>query len=251
MTSLCSVALSDEDLLRFVMDGEDLPPIAMEHLERCITCQKRLKHYRDVNTFYLSHFYRSQCPDTLKLSYYCADILPLKEKMRVEYHLSVCPLCVSECKDIQSCFSPGELADISARCDGDKKSESVMYYRFDEMTLTLRFSYDDNSHAVIDGMLSSCGYTQETLKLCQGMKVELYQKPVNPNKLCEPASEKDNILPCYETCPFLTTVINYHGVLKFCHLPPGEYFMIIYLPETALVIEELCIGTYSASSSPD
>ena len=248
MASLCPVALSDEDLLRFVMDGEDLPPIAMEHLERCITCQKRLKHYHDVNRFYLSHFYRSQCPDTLKLSYYCADILPLREKMRVEYHLTICPLCASEFKDIQSFFSWGELADIRAVCNGDKRSENVMCYHFDEMTLMLRFSYDDNGYAAIDGMVSSSDCTEETLKLCQGMKVELYLKPVNPNKLCEPALEKGNMLPCYETCPFLTTLIDYHGVLKFCNLPPGEYFMIIYLPETALVIEELCIDTYSASS---
>jgi hypothetical protein len=274
MAGLCSIALSDEDLLRFVMDGVALPLTAMEHLEQCVTCQQRLARYNDVNTRGLSLFYRSQCPDSLTLSYYYADILSSEEKVRVAHHVGSCPLCAAELKEIQSSFSPLELADIKITCnaelpdilihaDNDNLASGALlrshkyvqdeqrsapkelsdrpgvhYYRFDEFILMLHFSCDYSGRVVIGGTLSSMCVHDASSTHC-GVKVELYRHILIP-EMYEQVMEKDSI-PTYATYPFLTTVLDNHGELEFCDVPLGDYFMIVYLPETALVVEELHI----------
>src|SRR5438105_3764701 len=96
MDSLHTEAPTDEELLAFALDGEELPEKARRHLDQCEICQRRLSMYQQANTFLVSHLYRSQCPTGTQLSYYCAGMLSEDERMRIAGHIMDCPLCTAE-----------------------------------------------------------------------------------------------------------------------------------------------------------
>ena len=96
MDCLNSIAPTDEELISLALDEEALPEEANNHLQQCETCQQRLARYKQVNTYLLSHLYRSQCPSGQELSLYCADLLPADERMRIANHVKECPLCTTE-----------------------------------------------------------------------------------------------------------------------------------------------------------
>src|SRR6516225_12221254 len=96
MDCINSIAPTDEELISMALDEEALPEEANNHLQHCETCQQRLVRYKQVNTYLLSHLYRSQCPSGEELSLYCADLLPGDERIRIANHVKDCPLCTSE-----------------------------------------------------------------------------------------------------------------------------------------------------------
>jgi hypothetical protein len=91
-----SLAPTDEELLGFALDGQYLSQEARDHLEQCETCQKRLASYRQANTYLVSHLYRSQCPTSEQISFYCTDLLQEDERMSIANHILDCPLCATE-----------------------------------------------------------------------------------------------------------------------------------------------------------
>ncbi len=96
MDCLNSIAPTDEELISLALDEETLPEDTNSHLQQCEICQQRLARYKQVNTYLLSHLYRSQCPTGEELSLYCADLLPAYERMRIANHVLDCPLCTNE-----------------------------------------------------------------------------------------------------------------------------------------------------------
>jgi anti-sigma factor RsiW len=96
---LNSAAPNNEELLRFALDGEALSAEEGKHLEQCTSCQQRLASYKNTHTFLLARLYRSRCPNSTKLSLYCADLLLSNERLSIANHLLDCPLCAAEAAD--------------------------------------------------------------------------------------------------------------------------------------------------------
>src|SRR5713226_203577 len=99
MNCLYSLAPSDEELQRFVFDGEALSEEASSHLEQCPACRQRASRYKTMQTLLVSQLYRCQCPDGTTLSLSCAGLLPEEQRIKIGHHLSNCPLCIAEAAD--------------------------------------------------------------------------------------------------------------------------------------------------------
>ncbi len=101
MDCLHSMAPSDEEFLRHVLDGEPLAGKAKEHLRLCSICQRRLARYKHAEEYLIAKLYRSECPSAMQLNLYCASMLAADEAERVARHIEYCPLCSNEVKGIQ------------------------------------------------------------------------------------------------------------------------------------------------------
>ncbi len=97
---LDSLAPNDEELMRYVLDGEPLSDRAKKHLERCSSCQQRAATYGETNVFLTSKLYRSACPSSTELTNYCTrvslNLLSGDERIRIADHCNICPLCRAE-----------------------------------------------------------------------------------------------------------------------------------------------------------
>lgn len=103
-----SMALTIEDLVRYTLDGEALPPALKAHLDQCIVCQQHFVRYTYTHTRLLMRLYRSQCPGSTQLSHYCAGLLCADEGMSIARHVSMCPLCAEEVADIHHILTDSE-----------------------------------------------------------------------------------------------------------------------------------------------
>ena len=108
MDCLHSLAPSDEEFLRHVLDGEPLAGKAKEHLKDCSICQRRLAWYEHTEEYLIAKFYRSECPSAMQLNLYCASMLAADEAERVARHIEYCPLCFDEVKEIQDMLAEFE-----------------------------------------------------------------------------------------------------------------------------------------------
>lgn len=91
--------LSDEQLCIAIVDRENLSEEVRKHIEHCEQCQKQVDEYTQLHSALLATFYRRYCPDSMKLSMYCAHHLPSEEMTRIAFHVQECPLCATEVKD--------------------------------------------------------------------------------------------------------------------------------------------------------
>lgn len=101
MDCLHSMAPSNEEILRHVLDGEPLVGEAWKHIKYCSICQRRLARYEHAEEYLIARLYRSECPSAMQLNLFCANMLAAKEAERVAWHIEYCPLCRLEMKDIQ------------------------------------------------------------------------------------------------------------------------------------------------------
>ena len=108
MDCLHSMAPSDEEFLRHVLDGEPLAGNAEEHLKDCSICQRRLARYEHAEEYLIAKLYRSECPSAMQLNLYCASMLAADEAERVARHIGYCPLCLNEVKGIQDILAEFE-----------------------------------------------------------------------------------------------------------------------------------------------
>jgi hypothetical protein len=94
------MAPTEEELMRYALDGEPPSDEAQEHLTSCPTCMQRAALYTGANIFLTSSLYRSQCPSPSTLANYCTPIsynlLSSDTRMQVAEHIAVCPLCSTE-----------------------------------------------------------------------------------------------------------------------------------------------------------
>ncbi len=90
-------APEDEQLLALILANQPLPPAIHTHLAHCSRCQQRLSYYQTMHTHLFHMLYRTQCPTTLQLSFYCAQhTLSQDETEAITHHLHHCPHCTSE-----------------------------------------------------------------------------------------------------------------------------------------------------------
>jgi hypothetical protein len=109
MDCLHSMAPSEEEFLRYVLDGEPLSGGAKEHLKHCSICQRRLARYEHAEEYLVAKLYRSECPSAMQLNLYCASLLSADEAERVASHIKYCPLCCNEMKEVQDIMAEFEL----------------------------------------------------------------------------------------------------------------------------------------------
>jgi len=256
MDSLHAEAPTDEELLAFALDGEELSEKTKRHLEQCETCQKRLARYQQANTFLVSHLYRSQCPTGTQLSYYCAHMLPEDESMRIAAHITDCPLCAAEAAetrrflqmqdpDLSPSFSPvASIRRIFANLV-QQQPQFVMrgeapgtapntawprQYKADTLDLSLHLSRASSGAYMLLGILTSAD-ASESVDAFEGIPAYLYATP-------GPFAQ-DGDLNAEQ--PFRDTQVDDLGNIVFSDVPTGEYVMIVHLPDRELVIDGLTI----------
>ncbi len=252
MDCLNPTAPDDEELLQFVLDGEALSAEASRHLEQCTSCQQRLASYKNIHTSLVSRLYRSQCPESTKLSLYCADLLPPDERLSIANHLLDCPLCATEAEDTRQFLAQSDrdlLPSLSFSLSGLQAAVHRIFvtpvkqqaqlvvrgdvaerawprqYRSDSIDLSLHLSRASTGEYMLLGIITD---PTESIEAFQGVTTELY--PAAGGKDAN-RSEK----------PLLSEHVDDSGTTVFSAVPVGEYVMIVHLPERELVIEGLNI----------
>ncbi|GCF11443.1 hypothetical protein [Dictyobacter arantiisoli] len=244
MDCLCLVAPNDEELLRYVLDGEALPVQAGEHIARCLICQHRLASYTNMNTLLLGNIYRYQCPDSTTLSQYCVDILPIDDEITIRCHLEHCPLCAREVADARHFLADEPLDRDTALLASMKAPLSVSpsLSQADMITLSLQAGYESEQQIWLCGVLSQRNDLQACTSLV-GISAEIYRATWSSEPLENPEhrSVAGEYSLAYDEAPLLSTRVDETGKLFFHAMHPGHYLLIIHLPETTLVIENLHI----------
>ena len=247
-----SVAPTDEELLRFALDGEILPDAARTHLEQCVTCQGRLASYKQINAYLLSHLYRSQCPGGEQISLYCSGLLPEDERMSIANHVLDCPLCAAEVEATRHflqgynielpspSLSPRRLVrrifarrvvhpQLQLAVRGDASETTwPRQFKAKSVDVSLHLSRTSSREHMLLGILTSTD-PAENVDTLEGVPAELYAAPLNIS------GDKTT------TAPLLRTQVDDLGDLVFKPVPPGEYSLIIYLPNREMVIDRLTI----------
>lgn len=252
MDCLHSMALDDDELLRFALDGEPLRKEAREHLAQCETCQQRLAMFKQVNTALTAQFYRSQCPSAEQLSFYCANLLPADDNMHIAAHILDCPLCSTEVANTRRFMAevePLPVAEFSPQvvvhnirriaaslvrqqaqfvlrgADAPSETGWPRQYRAESIDLSLHLSRASNGDYLLLGILTSTD-NAESVDAFEGAKAELY-----------PAS---NVAPETQS-PIRMTEVDDLGNIVFNAVPIGQYTLLLHLPEREVVIEDITI----------
>jgi hypothetical protein len=236
------------------LDEEALPEEANNHLQHCEICQQRLARYKQVNTYLLSHLYRSQCPTGEELSLYCAGLLPGDERIRIANHVLDCPLCTAEVTETRKflrtldiehpvpSWSPRALLrpifatrvirtqpQFAVR-GNDSEIAWPRQYKAESVDLSLHLSLTSSGEHMLLGILTSID-PAESVDALEGVPAELY---IAPWPLAANGDKPG-------TLPFLRTEVDDLGHLVFKPVPAGEYVMIIYLPNREVIIQDLSI----------
>lgn len=262
MDDLHSMALGDEELLSFALGEEPLSEEASVHLEQCAICQERLARYRETHAFLVSRLYRHSCPDATRLSFYCANLLPVDERVHIASHLRECPLCMAEVAETRTFLNDellpeplpvslrGKVQRIFATLvrqqaqlvvrgehgENGKHGTTVArwprQYRGGTVDLSLHLSRASNGEYVLLGIMTGID-AEENIDAFTGIQTHLYTM----TEFTAAEEQKEQ-----EPEPFLSTEVDDIGNFVFSPVPAGRYVMNICLPEAELVIEDITIG---------
>ncbi len=247
MDCLHPMAPDNEELLRCALDGEGLSTEASRHLEQCATCQQRLARYKRTHALLVSRLYRSQCPDSTKLSLYCVDLLPPGEQLSIANHIQDCPLCTIEAADTRHflaqpgrdllsspVFTLDELHATVRRIFAMRVTQQTQLvmrsdtsegawprkYRAESIHLSLHLSRSSSSEYLLIGSITDLA---ESVEAFAGSLAGLYL-----------AAEGKDINRAEK--PLLREQVDDLGNIVFRRVPVGEYVMIVLLPERELII---------------
>jgi hypothetical protein len=261
MDCLHLMAPNDEELLRYALDDESLPSEVRAHLGCCITCQRRLADYKELNMLLISRLYRSECPSAMDLNFFCEQLLPISDRQRISRHIRRCPLCTVEVADIQrmlvACgLSPGASPLLcTAPITRQRVVASLILmhpqlitrgealasawprqYRADSINISLHLSHGSRGEIMLLGLFT-CDDYDANVDAFEGVLAELY------NAL-DPMEGQDERVGNGESMeqPVMSTQVDDLGNLVFKDIPVGTYFMIVHLSDAELVIEGLTIG---------
>mgnify|MGYP007135458732 CR=1 FL=1 len=247
-------APTSEELLSFALDEDTLPTEKRAHLEQCTACQQRLAAYIRLDEALVARFYRRFCPDSMRISLYCEDLLPADERMHIASHVLDCPLCTAEVADTRrfmqdaplaaaTGFSPlsamrhvvgvltKQQAQLVTRGEGGNVPENAWprQYRADDIDLSLHLSRASNGDQLLLGILTSAD-SAESVDMFEGARAELYAGSLLANFEQPPSQE-----------PIRQTQVDDLGNLVFNAVPNGDYVLVIHLPDQDVVFEQITI----------
>jgi Putative zinc-finger len=244
MNCLNTMAPDDEDILKYVLDEAPLSQEARAHINQCSTCQQRLASYKDINTFLLANLYRQQCPESMRLSLYCAGALSGEERTRIAAHAQICPLCAQEIADTrhfleetESIASPlPSLQDTVRRIVATLVPPQSSFvtrssaatgiwpqqYRAEAYSLLLSLSPGKQGKHTLMGTLSHIN-EEIAPDIFEGQEVKLYH-----------LSEKNS--------PFTSTFMDDMGSFVLHAIPIGTYSLLVCLPDCEIEVKELVIA---------
>ncbi len=100
--------LNNKEVFTLALDTADLPGDVRNHIDQCELCRYDLMNYKQVNQALIFALYRKECPESMALSAYAANMLPREEQIPIQLHLRVCPLCTAEVDEVRHFFSDTE-----------------------------------------------------------------------------------------------------------------------------------------------
>jgi len=250
MNCLHPKAPNEDDLLKFAFDDEALSEEGREHVEQCATCQQRIRDYKRVNSFLLSHLYRRQCPDGTRLTLYCANDLPTDEQLVIAAHLKQCPLCAAEAADTRrflAAMNPFPALQVPLvqavhRIIASLVPQSMQLvtrndapqsgwprkYSAGGADLLLDLSHASHDEHILLGIVTST----ENMQDFEGAQVELYPEEQSHTNNGSGRGTK----------PPLSTLIDDLENFVVSNVPAGQYTLIVHLPGSDIVVESLQIG---------
>jgi hypothetical protein len=269
MECLHAHAPSDEDLLGYILADEPLSTPAQRHLAQCSLCQQRLTNYREMHTLLCTNLYRLYCPIAEKLNLYCAGNLSIDETLQVVRHLEQCPLCTAEVADIRQIlnnFDPFADTDTLPTLEHvgtalrrivailipaqpqlvtrnkpqeergrENTSGWPRQYRAESLDISLHLSRASNGDIMLLGLLTSTDPTM-SVDTFEGATTHLYAAAtLKDAQEAGPASSRQHVQP------LLTTQVDDLGNIVFPSVPPGDYTMIVFLPDAEIFLEGLRI----------
>jgi len=269
------MAPTDEELLRYTLDGEPLSDEAHNHLDTCPICKQRVALYTGANTFLTSNLFRSQCLPSITLADYCTPIsfnlLSGDERIQITEHLTICPLCSTEIatlrRDLASTdlfpeSEPSVLATVQSFSAPATVRRLVATLQTQRPQLVTR----STTHGTGGNTTSDANWPKHykadildiSLHLSRGsngdiMLLGLFTS-TDPNQ--DSAAFEGCIVdlythsPSYEeqaqqngriAKPLLSTQVDDLGNIVFKAVPAGIYMMLVHLPDVELTIEGINI----------
>ncbi len=230
-------SISEDDLLRYALDPQDLSSEASHHFDVCPACRARADEYKTMSAALARKLHRWDCPPTLEISEYAAGLLTGKERKKIEVHLKHCTHCAEEVALSQEFLGTPEPAIaqrprlkatlvqqhhlLEAQGAMSVRGEHAWprQYTVDGISLSLHLAPPSppGIGTALFGLVSRLDTSQGTL---DDVEVHLL-----------PTSITDQLVP-----PAAKIQLNN---FMFQHVPPGSYELVIVLPEGNVLIEDL------------
>ena len=251
-------ALSEEELMSVAYDDDILSTDQRTHLEQCTICQQQLAMYTTTNELLSSKLYRTLCPSAVNLNYYCLGVVSEEERMQIANHLLDCPSCADEVAEIRrtqasvELYPPGAWSPVAAlrRIFATlvvQQAQPVTramtpgkgwprQYRAETLDLSLHISRASNGEILLLGIITSAD-PNEPVDAFEGEKVGLYLASEDAiNRVPTDGGEKaEDILSRF------TTEVDDVGNIVLEDIQPGNYVMVLHLPDREVIIEGLNI----------
>lgn len=271
------MAPNDEELMRYVLDGEPLSDEAKKHLDHCPLCKQRVALYTGANAFLTSNLYRSHCPTPTELTNYCAplslNLLSGDERIHIANHASSCPLCSAEIATLCQYLATTELFpvyELPIRAKVLPFSSKATVRRLVATLQTQRPQLVTRSNDAMNGTGGSTAsdttwpkhYKADTLDislhLSRGSNGEIMLlglfTSTDPNQNTEAfegcivdlythsiAKEERTMQNKQVATPSHSTKVDDLGNIVFKSVPIGNYSMVVHLPDVELTIEGINI----------
>ena len=269
------MAPTDDELMRYALDGEPLSEESQKHLDSCPTCKHRVALYTGVNTFLTSSLYRSECPTPTQLANFCTPIslgfLPENERRQIAEHINVCPLCSAEIETLRRDLAatdlfpesePSVLATVQSFSAPATVRRLVATLQTQRPQLVTRNIPNGGDANTASESTWPKHYKAESLDislhLSRGSNGEIMLlglfTSTDPNQDIEafegcavdlytyPITQKEQSQHNGHVAqPLLSTYIDDLGNIVFKAIPPGVYTMLVHLPDTELSIEGIKI----------
>lgn len=101
-----------EEIVQRVVEGEPLSDDLTQHIAHCEWCQEKVAVYQHLNASLVEKLYRSACPSSETLSFYCAGLLEKTQVDETESHLHACPICAEEVEQTRAFLLAEQFKDL-------------------------------------------------------------------------------------------------------------------------------------------
>jgi len=269
------MAPTDEELMRYALDGEPLSEEAQKHLDSCPICKQRVALYTGANAFLTSNLYRSQCPTPTKLANYCTPIsfnlLSANERIQITQHITICPLCSAEIATLRRDLASTDLfpeseppvrATVHSFSAPATVRRLVATLQTQRPQLVTRSAMNGaNGNTTSDASWPK-HYKADTLDISLHLSRGSSGENILLGLFTSTAPNQD--IEAFEGClvdlythpiapeeqarhngriakPLLSTHVDDLGNIVFKAVPLGVYIMLVHLPDTELTIEGINI----------